>query len=162
MRQLFLSSVPDQLKGGFERPIKKQREAKKKGKCRICRSLGPRAASPSPFFEQPLEILPSGPHQRLTIHAPESSEAKAPHAMPIFAFSEERLDPHAPLTHSFLIWLGYMIGANLLEVLLIKAAFEQTPLITGGALWLEWTGVACCCIALVSFLTLCVRHFGQA
>src|SRR5258708_8141102 len=142
MLPLFLSSVPDQLKGGFERPIKKQREAKKKGTCRICRSLGPRAASPSPFFEQPLEILPSGPHQRLTIHSPESSEAKAPHAMPIFAFSEERLAPHAPLTHSFLIWLGYMIGPDLLQVLLIKTGFWTTPPITGKARWVVWTSAA--------------------
>src|SRR5258708_9512018 len=124
MLQLFLSSVPDQLKGGFERPIKKQREAKKKGKCRICRSLGPRAASPTALFEQPLEILPSGPHQRLTIHAPESSEAKAPHAMPIFAFSEERLDPHDALTPSFLIWLGFIFGPNLLQVTLNKHPFQ--------------------------------------
>src|SRR5258708_19017855 len=102
MLPLFLSSVPDQLKGVFERQIKKQREAKKKGTCRICRSLGPRAASPSPFFEQPLEILPSGPHQRLTIHAPESSEAKAPHAMPIFAFSEDGPYPPPPVPLAFL------------------------------------------------------------
>src|SRR5260221_12252974 len=78
---------PDQLKGDFEKPRKKQKEAKKKGRCRICRSLGPWTASPSPFLEQPLQILPSRSHECLTLDAPESSETKAPHAMPVFARS---------------------------------------------------------------------------
>lgn len=76
--------------------------------------------------------------------------------MPIFAFSEERFDPHAPLAHSFLIWLSLMIGADLLEVLLIKTAFEQTPLITGSALRLEGTRVTGCRAGLVAFLPLIV------
>jgi len=73
MPQLFLSSAPDQLKGGFERPIKKQREAKKKGKCCICRSFWPWAASPTSFLQEPLEILPGCSHERLTVHPPEAS-----------------------------------------------------------------------------------------
>jgi hypothetical protein len=38
---------------------------------------------PSPFPEQAFEILTSGSHQRFTIHAPESSKAKSPYAMPL-------------------------------------------------------------------------------
>src|SRR5215831_15587327 len=61
--------------------------------------------------------------------------------MPLFARSLQGFNPHAPLAYGFLIWLSRMVGANLLEVLLIKAAFEDTPLITRGALSLEGTGV---------------------
>jgi hypothetical protein len=44
-----------------------------------------------------------------------------------------------------------MIGADLLEVLLIEAAFEDTSLITGSALGLEGTGVTGCRVGLVTF-----------
>jgi|SRR5712691_12870076 len=52
---------------------------------RFCKGIGrsfrPWAASPAAFLEQAFEILTSGSHQRFTIHAPESSKAKSPHAM---------------------------------------------------------------------------------
>src|SRR6266446_1178148 len=50
-----------------------------------------------------------------------------------------------------------MVGADPIEVFLIKTAFEQTPLITRGALLLEWTSVTGRCIALIAFLTLGIR-----
>src|SRR5690349_16965235 len=76
--------------------------------------------------------------------------------MPLFAFSKQGFNPHAALAHRFLIGLGRMIGTDLLEVLLIKTAFEQTSLITGGALGLEGTGVTDRRVGLVAFLPLIV------
>src|SRR5229473_2558494 len=76
--------------------------------------------------------------------------------MPLFTLSKQGFDPHAALAHGFLIRLGRMIGADLLEVLLIKAAFEHTPLITRGALGLEGARVTGRRVALVAFLPLIV------
>src|SRR6266487_295762 len=72
--------------------------------------------------------------------------------MPLFALSKQGFNPHAALAHRFLIWFGCMIGTDLLEVLLIKTAFEQASLITGGALSLERTGVTGRRVALIAFL----------
>lgn len=49
-----------------------------------------------------------------------------------------------------------MIGADLLQVLLIKTAFEHTPLITGGALSLEGTSITGHRVGLVAFFPLTV------
>src|SRR5258708_7380599 len=76
--------------------------------------------------------------------------------MPLFTLSKQGFDPHAALAHGFLIRLGRMIGTDLFEVLLIKAAFEHTPLITGGALSLEGTRVTGRRVGLVAFLPLIV------
>jgi hypothetical protein len=76
--------------------------------------------------------------------------------MPIFALSKQRFNPHAALAHGFVIGLSRMIGADLLEVLLIEAAFEDTPLITGGALSLEGTGVTGRRVGLVALHPLIV------
>jgi hypothetical protein len=54
----------------------------------MCRSFRPRVVTPTPFLEQSLEILSCCSQQRFTIHAPQSSEAKAPHAMPVFALGK--------------------------------------------------------------------------
>src|SRR5205809_118799 len=76
--------------------------------------------------------------------------------MPLFTLSKQGFDPHAALMYGFLIRLGRMIGADLLEVLLIKTAFEETPLITRGALSLKGTRVASRSVSLVAFLPLIV------
>jgi hypothetical protein len=47
-----------------------------------------RPPSPSSFFEQAFEILPSGNPQGLTIDTPQQTQAKATHAMPVFGFRE--------------------------------------------------------------------------
>jgi len=60
---------PNQLKGGFQRPMKEQRKAKEKGNSRMCRSFWPRTASPAPLLEESLEVLTRCSHQRFTIHA---------------------------------------------------------------------------------------------
>lgn len=44
-----------------------------------------RAMPPAAFLEQAFEILSPCSHQCLTIDAPEPTQAKAPHAMPVFA-----------------------------------------------------------------------------
>ena len=54
-----------------------------------------------------------------------------------------------------------MIGADLLGVLLIEAAFEHTSLITRGAVRLEGTGVTGRRVALVAFLPFIVGMRAQ-
>jgi len=134
--------------------MKEQREAKKKGKSRLCRSFGPWAASPAPFLEQSLQVLPSRSHQCFTIHTPESSEAKAPHAMPVFAFCKQGFDPDTALAYGLLIWLHCMVGTDPLQVLLIKAASEGSPVLTRRAVLFEGAGIAggsICPILLLPF-----------
>ena len=80
--------------------------------------------------------------------------------MPVFAFREQGLDPDLTLAHCLVIGFSRVIPPNMVQILLIKTAFDETAMITGGALWLEWTGVAGCGIALVAFLTLRIRHLG--
>lgn len=74
--------------------------------------------------------------------------------MPIFAHSEQQLNLHATLAHGFLIRLVRMIDADLLEVLLIEAAFEHASMLTGGAMRLEGTRVTGCLVGQVAFLPL--------
>src|SRR5258708_3144796 len=99
-----------------------QKEAKKQGTCRICCSFRPWTASPAPFLEQSLEILSCCSHQRLTVDAPESSQAKAPHGL--------------------LIRLGRMVGADALQILLIEAASEGPTALTVRAVCFEGAGIA--------------------
>src|SRR5215472_17522055 len=56
--------------------------AKKRSMERLC---GEWTASPTPFFEQALEILSSRSHECLTVDSPEPTEAKTAHTMPVFA-----------------------------------------------------------------------------
>jgi hypothetical protein len=49
---------------------------------RLCWTWSP---FPSSLFEQPLEILSRGSHQRLTVDPPQPPQAKTAHAMPVFA-----------------------------------------------------------------------------
>jgi len=88
-------------KRGFERPIKKQKEAKKQGKCRICCSFRPWVAAPALVLEQALEILSRRTHNPLTVDTPQEPQAKAPHAMPVFGFCKQGFDPHLALAQGF-------------------------------------------------------------
>jgi len=108
----------------------------------MCRSFRPRAASPAPFLEQPLHILPSCSHQCFTVHLPELSQAKAPHAMPILALGKYRFHPDAALAHGLLIRLGPMVGADSLQILLIETASEGSTAPTVRAVCFERAGIA--------------------
>src|SRR5579872_2943173 len=74
--------------------------------------------------------------------------------MPVLALGKQRLDPDTALAHGFVIWFSCMIGANLLNIFFIEVAFDDPPLVTGGALWLERTRVTGCSVPLVAFLLL--------
>jgi hypothetical protein len=108
----------------------------------MCRSFRLRAASPAPFLEQPLHILPSCSHQCFTVHLPELSQAKAPHAMPILALGKYRFHPDAALAHGLLIRLGPMVGADSLQILLIETASEGSTALTVRAVCFERAGIA--------------------
>ena len=59
------------------------------------------SATPAPLLQQPLEILPSGNQERLTVDSPQPSQAETPHAMPVLAFGKERF------THTFRLRIAF-------------------------------------------------------
>ena len=80
---IAISEEPDS-----EKPPTKEKQdplSKKEGTHGLCWEGTP---SPAAFLEQAFEILSPCPYERLTVDAPEPSQAKAPQAMPVFGFSE--------------------------------------------------------------------------
>ena len=61
-----------------------------------------RATSPASLRQPSLQILPVAIMQSLDIHVGEAPEPELRQPMPLLSFSEERLDPHAPLPHGLL------------------------------------------------------------
>src|SRR5215469_17266547 len=106
---------------------------------RLCGEWTP---SPTPFFEQALEILSACAHECFTIHAPESSQTKPSHAMPVFALGKYRLHPHLTLAQSFLVSQRLLIGPNPLEIFLSHLTIDATPLVTGRTLRFDWAAIA--------------------
>jgi hypothetical protein len=91
-------------------------------------------ASPAPFCEQSFEILSRRSHERLTVDAPEPTEAKATHAMPVFPFSKQRFHPDLPLAQGFLVGFSRLVASNPIQHLFIHTAAEAAPLLAGGTL----------------------------
>lgn len=67
------------------------------------RSVWGMGAAPASSLEQPLEVLSGGNQQSLAVDSPQTAQPKASHPMPLFAFSEERLDPDLALAHRLLV-----------------------------------------------------------
>lgn len=101
-----------------------------------------RASSPAALFEQPPEILPSRNHVSLTIDAPEEPQAKASHAMPLFAFGKQRFDPDTAFAVRLLVRFGCVVFPDPIQILLMHTATEATSLFTGRTLRFERAGIA--------------------
>jgi hypothetical protein len=106
--------------------------------------------SPAPFFEQPLEILPYHSHQRLTIYALQPPQAKAPHAMPVFAFRKQELHPDMTLAQSFFVGLGRVVASDPIQILLIDTAAEAAALGTVRTLRFERAVIAMLCVSSIA------------
>ena len=100
----------------------------------IGRSCRPGTPSPSSFFEQPFEILPSCSHQCFTVDAPEQTQAEASHAMPVFAFRKEWFDPHTAFAVRLLVGFSGVVRSHPIQILLMDTATERPSLLTGGTL----------------------------
>ena len=101
-----------------------------------------RTPPPAAPFEQAFEILASRNQKRFTVDAPESSQAKTSHAMPLFALSKERFDPHTALAIGFLVGFGSRVVSDPIQHLLIDTTAETSPLLAGDTLRFERADIA--------------------
>jgi len=62
--------------------------------------------------------------------------------VPVFAEGKERLHPDTALAHGFEIRLGRVVGANPIEIVLMEAASDGSPMLTVCAVLFEGTGIA--------------------
>jgi hypothetical protein len=122
-------------------------ESQKQGTHGLCWAWAP---SPAALFEEPLEILSRCSHERLTVDAPQPPQAKAPHAMPVFAEGKEWFHPDLTLTQGFLVGCGWLIATNPFQTGFTDTAAEAASLFTGRTLRFEWaviTVLGTCSIA---------------
>ena len=96
----------------------------------------------SPELEQPLYVLSGGREQYLAVRPLQHPEPHPLHAVPLFGFSEEWLDPHLPLSHGLLARLSLVVGAHPFYVMLVEASAQQAAAVAAGAFRLQRTGVA--------------------
>src|SRR5215210_6239699 len=61
--------------------------------------------------------------------------------MPDLRLSEERLNPHLALAHCFLVRLGGVVAAHLVQILRVKRAMDDPAAAAFGALRLERAGI---------------------
>jgi hypothetical protein len=89
------------------------------------------------LLEQPLEVLPRREQERLTIDAPEPSQAEPSHAMPLLAFCEERFDPYLALAHRLGVGLALVVCADPVEEGLGEVAVDNASVGAGRTLALH-------------------------
>src|SRR5260221_3192436 len=76
------------------------------------------------------------------LHYPHAASMEAPHAMPLLAFGEERLDPDLALTHRFGIGLRLVVPAPPVQIRLREVAVQLSAVVTGRALCFERAGIS--------------------
>ena len=60
-------------------------------------SAGERSATPSPFGQQSLEVLPGRDQERLAVHSPEAAQAQRKESAPVCGLGKERVHPDLAL-----------------------------------------------------------------
>jgi len=98
--------------------------------------------SPASLFEESFEVLPTCSHQCLTVDTPEPSQAKAPHPMPLLAFSKERFNPDATLAHGFLVGWCLVVALHTFKIASMERPMYLTTLMTGSTLRFERACIA--------------------
>ena len=122
-----------------EKRVNNQYQVKKRVKNGFCWAWPP---SPSPFLSSRLRFCPAARHERLTVDAPEPTEAKASHAMPVFAFGKKWFHPDLPLTQGFFVGCGWLIGTHPFQTGFIDTAAEAASLFARRTLRFEWAVIA--------------------
>src|SRR5215213_9713260 len=62
--------------------------------------------------------------------------------MPLLGFGEQWFHPDLPLADRFLVRLRGVVATDLLQIIDVKRPLHLAPVVAGGALGLDWTGVA--------------------